>query len=71
MTDIPVIELDFDVSLNTMMIRYYQLQRAYEYLAENAELEISVRDFLIDNLSKELAHMEKILNQELPNESKG
>lgn len=68
---IETIELDFDVSLNTMMIRYEQLQRAYARLVERQHfMDEKVCMFLIDNLSKEITHMVSILNKEIPNEIK-
>lgn len=66
---IETIELDFDVSLNTMMIRYSQLQSAYKHLTDSA-LDNAVRLFLLDNLRAELDHIRLILNKEIPNEIK-
>jgi len=63
------IELQFDVSLNTMMIRYAQLQTAHQHLIDSA-FEDNVRLFLLDNLRAELEHIRVILNKEIPNEIK-
>lgn len=66
------IELNFDVSLNTMMVRYYQLTKTYHMLSatDDHELNEEVRLYLLENVSKELEHIDMILNKEIPNELK-
>lgn len=66
MNDVEEIELNFDVDINNVLIRYSQLTIAYKeaekIMVDNADGS-DVRDFVLTNLNSEIKHIESVLKK--------
>lgn len=78
--DAPEIELDFDADINSILIRYRSLCRAYETLLNRDSvlavpksqdnLPAGVKEYMMDNLIKEIRHIEKVCTEVFNDQAK-